>query len=66
MKVFGFEEERRMCDILSFSSKNREASIPLLFVFLQQSGILNDLSAQPALPLLDNFSYVFDTDEREH
>ena len=31
-----------------------------------QSGILNDLSAQSALPLIDHFSYVFDTDEREH
>ena len=31
-----------------------------------QSGILNDLSAQSALPLSDNFSYVFDTDGREY
>ena len=31
-----------------------------------QSGILNDLSAQSALPLLDSFSYVFDTDEQEY
>ena len=30
-----------------------------------QSGILNDLSAQSVLPLLDHFSFVFDTDERE-
>ena len=33
---------------------------------LKQSGLLNDLSVQSALPLLDNFSYVSDTDEREH
>ena len=31
-----------------------------------QSGILNGLSVQSALPLLDHFCYVFDTDEQEH
>ena len=32
----------------------------------RQWGILNDLSAQSALLLLDHFSYVFDIDEWEH
>ena len=31
-----------------------------------KSGILNDLSAQSALPLSDHFSYVFDTNEQEY
>ena len=30
------------------------------------TGIVNDLRAQSGLLLLDNFFFVFDTDEREH
>ena len=45
---------------------NNNFDLKIVHIFIIQSGILNNLSEQSGLPPLDNFSYVFDTNDREH